>query len=220
MTKRLTFKYADFLKGTKGTTITGDNSSTLLTAGTLYIVKTIDDVSSGLPTGVEAGYIFEALGTEVLTTEDSVIPFTTVKQCDIQNASLEFTKEEIDITTLCDEIKKYADGLPDASGSADGITTLGITDQVGGFLNKFVALVKQNATGDTVTVTDVDDSTYYLQLKINNATGEEQSSFFLPVKVLSTSATVSQGEAQTFSMTFRPTEDDDLKIHLFNKEVA
>ena len=39
MTKRLTFKYADFLKGTKGTQVDGDGS-TALSAGT-YIVKTV-----------------------------------------------------------------------------------------------------------------------------------------------------------------------------------
>lgn len=216
--KALTDLDGELKLGVKGTQIDGDDS-TALPAG-FYVVVSVASSGSGLPTGAIAGYPFTAEGTEVPATGDSVIPMTFSDLCDVQNATFDITKDEYDITTLCNNTKVYAVGRGDFSGSLDGITKLGITDNADGIINQFVTKVTQSADFSTITVDEKQEGTIYLQLSINktSTTGEPTAFYLMPVVLTSLSQGVSQGSAQTFTSGYRITSDADVKFSLYELE--
>ena len=172
---------------------------------------------------MEAGLVFFASTTSATTPEtgESVIPLTFTKMCDIQNASLEYTKGEIEVTTLCDAVKVYRGGLVDASGSLEGVTTLGITDEAGGIIEKFITTVKQLGDLSSVTVSRVNEDAVFLQLEVNKEStdGEDVAFYFFPATLLSYTAGITTGDnAQTFSSNFRITTDDDIEPQFFELE--
>ena len=105
-----------------GAEITGDGS-TALTQGDKYLVTAIDSGTSGLPTGAKVKYIIEAGASTVPATGDKVKPLVVTDACDVQGASVEFTKDELETTTICDTTKTYRAGRADASGSIQAVTT-------------------------------------------------------------------------------------------------
>ena len=217
-TKRLVSTDGALAKATKGTEITG-NSSTALTEG-WYVATTILGSGSGLPDGIETGYFFYASTAAAITpaTGEKVLPITFSTMCDITSATIEYSKGEVDVTTLCDEIKVYRGGMVDASGTIEGITTIGVTDQSGGIIQKFISTIRQDSDLEGVTITTVDDDPIFLQLKINkeSTNGEDVAFFFFPATILGYSAGATVGDnAQTFSSNFRITTDDDIEPQFF-----
>jgi hypothetical protein len=187
-----------------------------LTEGAKYIVKTVGG-SSTLPTGVEAGYVFVADGTEDITSSgDEVILLTETDKCDIQSWSLDFTKSEIDVTTLCDRTKKYVGGKDDVSGSIDGLYKIDITDAVGGIANSFVDIVKQTGEGGTVTVNQAVDSDIILLLYLqeDKSAGETETFYVVPATLLTFSSAVTEGSASAFSSSLRVKGNPNVNFHL------
>ena len=99
-TKRLVGKDGEVYAATKGALVEG-NGSTALTDG-YYIVAAIASTSSALPTGLQAGYVFKGSAEITPAEGDNVIPLTLTKKCDVNNFSVEYSADEIDVTTLCD----------------------------------------------------------------------------------------------------------------------
>lgn len=215
--KALTDLDGELKLGVKGTQIDGDGIATL-DAG-FYIVKSVA-ASSGLPTNAVAGAVFTAEGTEVPEVGDSVIPMTFSHLCDVQNATFEVTKDEYDITTLCDNIKKYVVGRADFTGSLEGVTKLGITDNADGIINQFVKKITQSSDFATLTIDDKQEGIIYLQLGINkvSTTGEPTAFYLMPVVLTSLSQGVSRGSAQTFTSSYRITSDADVEFVLYELE--
>ena len=59
---------------------------------------------------------------------------------------MEFSKEEIDVTVLCDYVKKYRAGKSDMAGTLNGIFTLGITDDPDGYFRQFIDVARQDGS--------------------------------------------------------------------------
>jgi len=216
MTKQLTYINGFGNQLVQGADVDGDDS-TALPAGT-YVAKTVLASGSGMPAGVTAGYFFVADGTATWTpaTGETVVPITKTKLCDLQSVTAEFNKEELDTTTLCALIKTIGIGLPDGSFSGDGITTQGITDASGGFLNSFIDRCQQALAG-TITITEKSDSILYLELVLNDTVSatEEYSSIIVPIYLTTMSAGAAVGNAQTFSWSGKPASDDLIVPQLF-----
>lgn len=215
--KALTDLDGELKLGAKGTQIDGDGSTTLPVG--FYWVKEVAS-TTGLPTGAKVGVPFTASGAEVPAIGDSVIPMTFTDLCDVQNATFDITKDEYDITTLCNNTKVYAVGRADLTGSLDGITKIGITDIDDGIINQFVKKVTQSADFSSLTIKDKQEGTIYLQLGINKSstTGEPTAYYLMPVVLTSLSQGVSQGSSQTFSSAYRITIDDDVDFVLYELE--
>ena len=112
-TKRLTGRDGKVYLATKGETITG-NGTTKLTKGSFYVPVQIASTSSGFQANAVVGRVLVGDGTSAPTASEKYFELTLTAQCDITSASIEFEKNEIDITTLCDDIMKYASGFIDA----------------------------------------------------------------------------------------------------------
>ncbi len=210
--EKLIGKYGQYASAEVG----ADVSTGTLTANVLYIAVTLGG-SSTLPAGVEKGYAFVSDGTEDISSSGDVVkPLTLTNQCDISSWSMEFSKDEVEVTTLCSDYKEYLDGRTDTTGSAEGIYTIGLTDVNGGLANKFYDIVRQAGAGGAVVIDKIDYSPIVaiLYLQKDQTAGETEQFFIVPASVTSFSNGVTVADAQTFSSSFRQAPNDDIKFQL------
>lgn len=216
---RLQGDFGKVQKFTLGTAVTTGT----LTASTLYIVDAIG-TSSALPSGTAVGYPFIADGTEDLTGSggDSVFPATENDLCDISAWNMEFSRDEVEVTTLCDTVKKYLAGKTDVSGGLTGVYTLGITDATDGVQNNFVDIVSQADEGGTVTIDTITGGTVYLSLfaQKDGSSGETVARYIVPATLLTFNQGAELGSAQTFETSFRVTDDEDVNFCFYELVVA
>ena len=212
-TKRLVGKDGEVYAATKGTLVEG-NGSTALTDG-YYIVAAIAATSSALPAGLQAGYVFKGSAEITPAEGDNVIPLTLARKCDITSFSVEYSADEIDVTTLCDTQRSYRAGFTDATGTLEGVTTIGLSEYL---MEKFIPIIEQ--TGETVTVTEINGDALIIRLVLNKQTaGGTVMSYFAPIALTSYNIGASVDDAQTYTANFRNTPDDDLKPCIL-KEIA
>lgn len=215
-TKRLIGKDGKLYTLTKGTELT----TGALTEG-YYVVTGVATTGSGLPTGATVGYPIYTSATSgniiTLGSGDKVKKLTLAEQCDLRSGSLEFTNEEIDITTLCDTTKTYRAGFSEAQGSFEGITTIGVSET---FINKFIPVVTQTSDESTVTLSDVNGDPLYMLMEVNSEStvGEDIAMYFAPITMLSYSAGAQVEGEQAFTSNFRITTDADIKACFFEVE--
>ena len=213
-TKRLVGKDGEVYAATKGTLIEG-NGSTALTDG-YYIVAAVASTSSALPSGLQAGYVFKGSAEITPAEGDNVIPLTLTRKCDITNFSVEYSADEIDVTTLCDTQRSYRAGFTDATGTLEGITTINVSEYL---MSKFIPIVTQ--TGKTVEVTEIDGGTLIMRLVLNKpSAGGDVMSYFAPIAVTSYNIGATVDDAQTYTANFRNTPDDDLVPCVLKEVVA
>ena len=212
-TKRLVGKDGEVYAATKGTLIEG-NGSTALTDG-YYIVAAVAATSSALPAGLQAGYVFKGSAEITPAEGDNVIPLTLARKCDITSFSVEYSADEIDVTTLCDTQRSYRAGFTDATGTLEGVTTIGLSEYL---MEKFIPIIEQ--TGETVEVTEINGDALIIRLVLNKqSAGGTVMSYFAPIALTSYNIGASVDDAQTYTANFRNTPDDDLKPCIL-KEIA
>lgn len=212
-TKRLVGKDGEVYAATKGTLVEG-NGSTALTDG-YYIVAAVASTSSALPAGLQAGYVFKGSAEITPAEGDNVIPLTLARKCDITSFSVEYSADEIDVTTLCDTQRSYRAGFTDATGTLEGVTTIGLSEYL---MEKFIPIIEQ--TGETVEVTEINGDALIVRLVLNKqSAGGTVMSYFAPIALTSYNIGASVDDAQTYTANFRNTPDDDLKPCIL-KEIA
>jgi hypothetical protein len=198
--------------------VTGDDTQDLdeLAGGTSgdgsgegwYEVVSISDGTSALDDALSAGDLFWDDGTTVLATgtssDDSVKKLIETEKADIQSFNLEFSRAEIDVTTLSDDTKRYRSGKTDMSGSLEGLTTIGVTDGAGYITDSFIRIISQASDG-SVTVTEIDDDPLYIKGVVQGDTSAGETEAFVWAKVTILSYTLNAGgeDAQSFSSNFR-----------------
>jgi len=191
--------------------------SDTLVIGTWYLVITVGSASK-FPSGAAPGYMFKAETAEVLATGDSCKAWTSSDMCDVQTWSLEFSKGEVDVTTMCDSSKVYRAAKTDITGSLEGVFTVGVTDSKDGFQNQFVSIVKQDADAtEPYSIDMVGDSTIIAQLFTDKTTqeGEWESFYLVPMTLTGFSASAGGDEAQAFSSGFRVAPVDGAGIAFY-----
>lgn len=212
-TKRLVGKDGEVYAATKGTLIKG-NGSTALTDG-YYIVAAVASTSSALPAGLQAGYVFKGSAEIIPAEGDNVIPLTLTRKCDVKSFTVEYSADEIDVTTLCDTQRSYRAGFTDATGTLEGVTTIGLSEYL---MEKFIPIIEQ--TGETVEVTEINGDALIIRLVLNKqSAGGTVMSYFAPIALTSYNIGASVDDAQTYTANFRNTPDDDLKPCIL-KEIA
>lgn len=211
--KRLVGRDGEVYSVVKGTPVEG-NGSAALNADTYYIVSE-RGASSTLPEGLEVGYVFKGETTIIPAEGDVVIPLELTKKCDVTNFSVEYSADEIDVTTLCDNERTYRAGFVDATGSLEGVTTIGVSEYL---MNKFVPIVTQ--TGANIEVSEINGEPIIVRLVLNKKTaGGDIVSYFAPITITSYNLGATIDDAQTYTANFRNTPDEILKPCVL-KEVA
>lgn len=206
-TKRLTELDGSLSKGTIGSTIVGDGV-TAIPADGYYLVKAVATSGSTLPTGIEANYLVYLTTSDTPAVGDDVAPATFTEMCYVQNGTVSLSRDEIETTTLCDDIKTFNAGRTDLTGSFDGIYEAG-NSEILELVNRFIDTVELSADGSTATVSQQNNDIFYLQFEVNKeSTNDEPLQFyFLPITILTAENGITQGAAQTFTSSFRVTDD-------------
>jgi len=200
--KRLIGSDGEIIIGQYGPELTDGD---ILSSDKSYVIDAIDPTNSVFPPGAEVGYLYDATQDIPLAAGDICRHFSGTKLCDIQSWSMDFSKAEVDVTTLCDETKSYrASKYDDITGNLEGVMTTEITDAPNGLLNQFVTIVEQD--GDTsMTIMPKEGVEVYAQLFTDNTevSGEVTGYYFTPIVLTGFSASAGGDDAQTFSTPFR-----------------
>jgi len=193
---------------TFGTEIPGDGA-TPLPVGT-YLVTGVAGTSA-FPAPADGG---TAIGEgDIITVEtgatitpavdDDVVTLNLADKCDVSDWTMEFTKEEIETTTLCDAVKKYRAGKADMTGTINGIFLTGTTDDKDGPLRQFIDIVRQDgdASWDKFEQAEAVLLGFFY---VNNDTNIADKMWVsAPVQLYGQSVGGEIGSAQTFSSPFR-----------------
>lgn len=132
-------------------------------------------------------------------------PLNETDKADVTNFSFDMSKEEIDVTTLTDDTRKYVAGKNDITGSIEGNFILGETDQAGWVINNFLKVIEQQDGGTSVTVSEIDDSDIYIKGVLQKDTSAEETETFVWAKITLTGSGLgaTMDDAQSFSGSFR-----------------
>jgi len=174
--------------GDLGVVLEGDGDKTIAElAGTqdsaagiqrVMCVITTRATDSMFPTGINAGELFPALGTEVPAVGDKFRILNLTHVADASGWSLSVTQGEIDVTRLIDRFRKYRLGKKDAQLSLTSIFTLGISDKAGGVINRNMKLVTHSEDG-SYTVTEEANRALYMLGYVNKAALSEETDAFV-----------------------------------------
>lgn len=192
-----------------GSEIAGDNSTPLPAPGVYMVTKVA--VSSNFPatalggTGIAPGDIL------ILATGDSLVPnindnvvtLNLTDQCDVQNWGMEFSRNEIDVTTVCDIINVYRAGKSDMTGTISGIFVVGTSDAIDGKFRKFMDIAKQDEVSSFDRFPQEDEiglGFFYMNHDPNIA---DIMYIVAPYQIYGSAAGGEIGSAQTFSTSFR-----------------
>lgn len=213
-----------------GTALTGDGTQTVdeLAGGTLgdgtgagwYQISAIGDPSV-FDAALQVGDLWWDDGSSVPETGDEISPLEETEQSDITSFSIEMEKAETDVTTLSDTVKRYrASGKVDWSGSLEGITELGVTDNEGWTINNFIRTINYASDG-TPTVKAIDGSDIYLKgvLQKDTSSGEKEAFVWVQITLTSSSLGASGEDSQSFSSNFR-VATGGVEPTLYIREVA
>lgn len=194
-------------KATFSTVIVGTGVGTL--AAGLYLV-----LAKGAPSGLPPATVGDAIavgdfllvdaGVSItLLTGDVVATLILEDLCDLSSFTIPFTKEEVDVTTMCDTIKKYRSGKADMQGSMKGVFTAGISDDVDGFLRQFIRIAKQDGSTQFDSYSQhgaILLGLFYLNDDTNIA---DRMVIIAPFSLFGYSVGGEMGQAQSFQSSFR-----------------
>ena len=181
-----------------------------MTSGSWYLIASISGTAT-FPSGYAVGDLFLGKG-QMLNAGNTASLATPSLMSDVSSFTLEFSKDEIDVTTLADDIKKYRGGKTDMSGTVEGINFISEMNKSGSVANRFVRVV--SATADnTATLHTVDGSPLYGQFYIQDDTttsGETSAFLFGQIELYGWSAGASVGDAQSWSSGVRMSGNDPI----------
>lgn len=206
---RLVGADATLFRGSVAATATTSGN---MTAGAIYQIATISGTTV-FPEGFEVGDYFLGDASKALTAGNSAYLVTNSESVDVTQFTLEFSADEIEVTTLSDDVKKYRKGKTDMSGNISGINFIDEMKKAGSFLNRFLRTVTTTSAYGTSALSAVDNTPmvgiFYLQ-KDATTTTETTAIMICDVETFGYSLGASIGDAQTWESGVRATNRDPI----------
>lgn len=206
---RLVGSDASFFKATVATTATTSGN---MVAGSFYKIASISGTTV-FPSGYAVGDIFVGDAAKTLSSTNSAYLLTSTEAFDVNSFSIEFSADEIEVTTLSDSIKKYRKGKSDMSGTVEGINFVSEMSKTGSFLNRFLRTASTTSGYVTSTLNPVVSSDIFgvFYLQDDGATaGETQVFMVAQVEFYGYSLGAAVGDAQAFSSNIRLIGNDPI----------
>jgi hypothetical protein len=194
-----------------------------LTVGKWYLITGIASSASAFPAGAVVGFMWKvpAAGA-TLASGDKAKLWTGADLCDITNWSMDWASNEVNVTSFCNDYNVYRTGKTDITGNVEGIFTVGLTDEEGGFQSQFVNIVHQNDSETSPAdykVTLAQGAILIGQLYVDKTTivGEGEAFYLVPMSLTGFSASAGGEDAQVFSSPFRvaPLEGTELAFYRY-----
>ena len=193
---------ATFYKGTAAATAT--TSGTMI-EGAIYKIATISGTTV-FPTGFEVGYYFLGDSTKTLSAGNSAYLVTTEEAADVTEFSIEFSADEVEVTTLPDDVKKYRRGKTDLSGSVSGINFVSEMKKAGSVANRFLRTVTVTSGYGSASMNLVDGTqlvgVFYLQ-KDKTTPAETSAILIAEIELFGYNLGASTGDAQDWESGLR-----------------
>ena len=200
----------DRLIGADGTLYKGSVGESPVTsgamvAGSLYKIATISGTSV-FPSGFEVDDYFIGDDTKTLSAGNSAYLITSEEAADVSSFSLEFSADEVAVTVLADDVKKYRRGKTDLTGNISGINFVSEMEKAGSFLNRFVRTVTTTSGWNSASMNLVDSDTlvgvFYLQ-KDQTTAAETTAILVCEVETLGYSLGAAVADAQNWESGIR-----------------
>lgn len=173
------------------------------TSGTWYMITAISGTGS-FPSGYTVGDLVLGNG-QTLSATNKVKPATETLVSDCNSFDLSFSSDEIEVTTLSDDVKKYRKGKTDLSGTINGINTVSEMKKSGSFLNRFLRTVSATSANVSTLSSKVDSALYGKFFLQDDATtsGETQAFLFGQIELFGYTLGAAIGDAQNYSSGVR-----------------
>lgn len=192
-----------------GAEILGD-AATPLPVGSYVIIKVAAVSTFPAPADSDGavaavGDLIEIQGTAAITpaVNDNVVTLTLTDKCDAASWTMGYSKDEIEVTTLCDLVKKYRVGKPDMAGTMEGVFTVGLTDTKTGLLREFITIINQNGA-TSFDKFEQASNVYFGKFYLNEGSATVDTEFVIaPFQLYGISMGGAIGSAQSFSSSFR-----------------
>lgn len=201
---------ATLFKGSVAQTVVA--SGTVTTAGAFYKIFNITG-NTVFPAGYAVGDIFMGDGAKVLTPANSAYLITATEMADVNEFSIAFKSDEIEVTVLSSGVKKYRKGKTDMSGSVKGINTITSMKATGSVLNRFLRTATTTSGYVTSTLNAVDGSdlfgVFYLQKDASTA-GEFQSMMIAQIELYGYNLGAAVANAQSWDSGIRLIGNDPI----------
>lgn len=193
---------ATLYKGTAAATATTSGS---MTEGAIYKIATISGTTV-FPAGFEVGDYFLGDSTKTLTAGNSAYLVTTAEAADVTEFSIEFSADEVEVTTLPDDVKKYRRGKTDLSGSVSGINFVDEMKKAGSVANRFLRTVTVTSGYGGASMNLVDGTqlvgVFYLQ-KDQTTPAETTAILIAEIELFGYNLGASTGDAQDWESGMR-----------------
>lgn len=208
MINRLVGADASFFKATCAATATVSGT---MTAGAYYKIATISGTTV-FPTGYAVGDIFLGDAAKSLSASNSAYLLTSTAALDVSSFSIEFSADEIEVTTLSDNVKKYRKGKSDMSGTVEGINFISEMSQAGSFLNRFVRTASATSANVVAALNAVATGDLYgvFYLQDDTSTGEVSTFMIAQTEFMGYTLGAAVGDAQSWSSPIRIIGNDPI----------
>ena len=189
----------------KGTIPSAATTSGSMIEGGIYKIATISGTTV-FPAGFEVGDYFLGDSTKTLTAGNSAYLIAAEEAADVTEFSIEFSADEIEVTTLPDDVKKYRRGKTDLSGSISGINFVSEMKKAGSIANRFLRTVTVTSGYGTATMNLVDGDqlvgVFYLQ-KDSTSVNETTAILVAEIELFGYNLGASVGDAQNWESGLR-----------------
>ena len=189
----------------KGTIPSAATTSGSMVEGGIYKIATISGTTV-FPAGFEVGDYFLGDSTKTLTADNSAYLIAAEEAADVTEFSIEFSADEIEVTTLPDDVKKYRRGKTDLSGSISGINFVSEMKKAGSIANRFLRTVTVTSGYGTATMNLVDGDqlvgVFYLQ-KDSTSVNETTAILVAEIELFGYNLGASVGDAQNWESGLR-----------------
>ncbi len=204
---RLTGADATLYKYTPGTSAL---ETGVATKGAFYKIAS-KTTSASIFGDFAVGQLWMGDGTSEFTATDTAYLMAETLIEDCSSFNFELNADEIEVTVLKDQVKKYRKGKSDMSGTITGINFISEMRKKGSVLNRFLTVVTGKSEHSTAPViNDLESGDFYIKAYLNDETavGETQAFLFGQVELFGYSLGAETSSAQSWSSGVRFIGDD------------
>lgn len=191
-----------------------------LTEGAEYLITARAATGSAFG-ALLPGIVMLATGEETLATGDKCKPLTGLAQvAAVTSWSIELSADEVEVTTLGDNVKKYRMGKADASGTMRGQFDTDAVKAGKGIQNRFFDVIIRKANG-TVEIVPKTEGSLFIKGYLQAAETPDADRIFTYAEINTGAMKLGAdlGAAQEFDGSFRLAGNINLNLYFEEKQV-
>lgn len=174
-----------------------------MTSGSWYKIAAISGTTV-FESGFAVGDLYLGNGKTLTATNSAALATPTI-MADASGFDMAFSRDEIEVTVLADDIKKYRPGKTDLSGTVRGINFISEMNKANSIMSRFIKSASATA-GNVSTFRALDSTDLYGQFYIQDDTttsGETQAFLFGQIELYGYNLGAAIGDAQAWESGLR-----------------